>query len=405
LSLFKRPPREAWYYEFTINKTTYRKSTGTSNKREALQIEAKAHAAALEDQREQRDGVKRMTLYEVSKKWLEVSEMTHRDHQSNLSRARKLFGAECQRRGAEWVLVEGARFGLPKTLMVHDITQSMLHDLKAARVAEGNTTATINRELGLIHTLMGYAKSLDIVMPSKEIVWSDRRNRAASLVGAERKGKLRWLTVEEETRLIAALAERIVEGDKAAQDNHDLVVMLLDTGARYSEIAELPWRQVDLENGTLHLFRSKTQNESVFRLTRRVQEILRRRKETTWPKSYVFPAQIAISLGKTASSEGGRPRYPLTDYAEGDRPRGHSTDSIQGVIDKLGLNDDPTLDRVTPHTFRDTYASRLVQAGVSLLKVQKLLGHSTPMMTQKYAHLSPDATGQEAADVLDRMRE
>ncbi|WCM20424.1 tyrosine-type recombinase/integrase [Paraburkholderia bryophila] len=64
-----------------------------------------------------------------------------------------------------------------------------------------------------------------------------------------------------------------------------------------------------------------------------------------------------------------------------------------------------SLDRVTPHTFRDTYASRLVQAGVSLVKVQKLLEHSSPNMTQKYAHLSPDATGQEAAAVLDGLRD
>ncbi|MFY2947258.1 tyrosine-type recombinase/integrase [Achromobacter ruhlandii] len=38
---------------------------------------------------------------------------------------------------------------------------------------------------------------------------------------------------------------------------------------------------------------------------------------------------------------------------------------------------------MTPHTFRDTYAARLVQAGVSILKVSKLLGHSNVLMTQK----------------------
>jgi len=58
---------------------------------------------------------------------------------------------------------------------------------------------------------------------------------------------------------------------------------------------------------------------------------------------------------------------------------------------------------VTPHTFRDTFAARLVQAGVSLLKVSKLLGHANVLMTQKYAHLSPEATGAEAAAVLDSL--
>ncbi|MBU4334228.1 MAG: tyrosine-type recombinase/integrase, partial [Candidatus Omnitrophica bacterium] len=35
-------------------------------------------------------------------------------------------------------------------------------------------------------------------------------------------------------------------------------------------------------------------------------------------------------------------------------------------------------------------ASRLVQKGVDLYVVQQLLGHSTPKMTQRYAHVQPD---------------
>lgn len=64
----------------------------------------------------------------------------------------------------------------------------------------------------------------------------------------------------------------------------------------------------------------------------------------------------------------------------------------------------PDADGVTPHAVRDAYAARLVQAkGGSLLKVSKLLWHATVVMTQKYAHLSPEATGADAADALDRL--
>jgi len=43
----------------------------------------------------------------------------------------------------------------------------------------------------------------------------------------------------------------------------------------------------------------------------------------------------------------------------------------------------------TFHTLRHTAAAWMVQDGVSLYEVQHVLGHSTPVMTRRYAHLQP----------------
>lgn len=49
------------------------------------------------------------------------------------------------------------------------------------------------------------------------------------------------------------------------------------------------------------------------------------------------------------------------------------------------------------HDLRHTCASWLVQAGVPLFVVQQLLGHTSPAMTQRYAHLAPETLAEAVA--------
>ena len=45
----------------------------------------------------------------------------------------------------------------------------------------------------------------------------------------------------------------------------------------------------------------------------------------------------------------------------------------------------------------------MVQAGVDLYKVQRLLGHKSPVMTQRYAHHYPESL-RDGVEVLDVRR-
>ncbi|MCA8296662.1 tyrosine-type recombinase/integrase [Burkholderia sp. AU30198] len=129
-------------------------------------------------------------------------------------------------------------------------------------------------------------------------MWSDRHNRAASLKLKRTKGKLRWLTLDEEALLVKELRRRVRSDDVAGQDNLDLVTLLLDTGARYMEIAQMRWPQVDLEEGVIYLYRSKVDNEGGLRLTKRALDVLKQRRASTWPRTYVFPAQNPAGLSR-----------------------------------------------------------------------------------------------------------
>jgi integrase len=63
------------------------------------------------------------------------------------------------------------------------------------------------------------------------------------------------------------------------------------------------------------------------------------------------------------------------------------------AVDLCGFNEGVTDRRlrVVFHTLRHTFASWLAQRGVDLYVIQQLLRHRSPQMTQRYAHLRPDA--------------
>jgi integrase len=59
-----------------------------------------------------------------------------------------------------------------------------------------------------------------------------------------------------------------------------------------------------------------------------------------------------------------------------------------------------SLENVTLHTLRHTFASWLVQAGVSLYKVSAWMGHQDVKVTQRYAHLAPAQSDDIAEQVF-----
>jgi integrase len=69
-------------------------------------------------------------------------------------------------------------------------------------------------------------------------------------------------------------------------------------------------------------------------------------------------------------------------------------DAFDRAVNKAGLED------LHFHDLRHTFATRLVQAGEDLYKVQRLLGHKSIKMTERYAHHSPESL-KSAAAALD----
>ncbi len=146
------------------------------------------------------------------------------------------------------------------------------------------------------------------------------------------------------------------ELDKSDRQEARAIKLLMFTGGRKNEILKAQWVHVNLEQRILTVPVSKSGKPRHIPLSDEAIAVIRSiPREPGCP--WVFP-------GRT-------PDKPLSDIFL----------FWNKIRCKLGMKD------VRIHDLRHTYASVLVNAGHSLYEVQKLLGHSDPRTTMRYAHL------------------
>lgn len=74
----------------------------------------------------------------------------------------------------------------------------------------------------------------------------------------------------------------------------------------------------------------------------------------------------------------------------------------QVALRDIGADLDP-LQKITPHRLRHTYATELLNAGMSLAGVMKLLGHRSMRMTLRYAEITQETVGKEYFEALTQI--
>ncbi|MBX7223715.1 MAG: site-specific integrase [Blastocatellia bacterium] len=327
-----------WHYDFSINKRRYRGPLpGATTKQQAAKMEAQVRLSVHEGRYGQPEKATTFSAF-VSEVYLPWSKLNKRSARNDVGYCR--------------VLCES--FG---TRPLDEITPFLIEQFKRKRTESptrnGNrrAAATINRELACLSKILSLAidHNLLTVNPCKRV----------KRVGGE-VARNRYLSLDEETRLLAACTGRIAH-------LRDLVVLAIQTGMRRGEILGLQWAHVDFERKVLYVHRSKSGKPRSIPMSDQVYQVLYGREtSSTWVFTHPY-----------------HPTERLTEFK-----RAWDTACTRASLTDLRF-----------HDLRHTAATRLAECGVEAFTIAGILGHSSIQTSARYAHAS-DAGKRRAVDFL-----
>jgi integrase len=240
-------------------------------------------------------------------------------------------------------------------MAMDEITAEHIVGLLARMRADGYAAATSNRVIMIVRYLYNLA--------AKWRVPGVARNPTNGIEMGQEAQRNRFLTREEAQQLVAAI------GSDENRTAANAILLLMLTGARRNEVTHAKWEHVLWNERKLFVPLSKSGKPRWIALSGSALSLLNS-IERIPGNEYIFPSPVT-----------GRPSPSLWFPWRRIRAR-------------AGLED------VRLHDLRHSFASFLVNEGVSLYVVQALLGHANARTTQRYAHLVSD-TLSDATEIVD----
>lgn len=260
---------------------------------------------------------------------------------------------------ARYAVSAKAMFSHFEGLYLDEITRKKWREYVTARRSSGASPASINRDRACLSKMFSCAIQAELyeINPVRGFV----RER-------EPEGKMRFLSREEYTTLL----------ETAPKDMRAIAIIAVNTGMRMGEILTLTPRQIDYERAEIAIDITKTDD----------------------PRAIPMPEIVAAQFRAQPKVLGQRYIFNLTK----------SRYPVQGVSQRFAaLAKRAGMPEVTFHDLRHTFATWAIKGWhpwqsrpMRRERLQKWLGHKSPAMTQRYAHLETEdlhseMTGQKQA--------
>ncbi len=322
-----------WYFEFMIRGKRYHRGVQEARtKRDAEKAEAIFKAELLQGRYNLADNIGEMNFMKLVEEYNTYAMTSKIAWKKDLSRVKKLtefFGSK-KLNEVTPILVEKYRFYRKNT---------------PKKNGKPLSNASINREVSILR------KMFNIAIDNG---WANENPCLARKVGPLREStkRERFLTADEEHCILKLCA--------GSQDYlKPILICALHTGMRKSEILNLKWKNVDLNNGYILVTKTKSgknRNNPTSSVLKKELFIIKQYNKS----SYVFINQTT--------------QVPFNNINKG----------FKAILKKANI------EGLVFHDLRHTAATRMVASGIDLIVVQDILGHSDIRTTMRYSHPIPE---------------
>ena len=250
--------------------------------------------------------------------------------------------------------------GVSKLALEHLDYQSVLAFLHNMEKERGNAITTRNQRLAALHTFYEYiGRKVPEMLPFCAKVAAIPMKRCPL-------PEMKFLARED----VEALFAGIPDGDRLSTRDRALLMLLYNTGARVSEVAQLTIGQLDLQSPAQVRLLGKGAKWRTCPLWSQTAKALR-----------IMLDERPTALGPTAPVFVGIGGEPMTRFGIYKRIRHHAQTWEASAKPSSRI-------RITPHVFRHTTAVHLLEAGVEVNVIRGWLGHVSLNTTNRYAEIT-----------------
>ncbi len=260
-------------------------------------------------------------------------------------------------------------------MLLANITPAILSECKEKLITENSPKAKTNDKKRTGATANRYMACLSSVftIACNEWQWLDENPMRKIKKFTEKTYKERFLSDEEIARLLQACKTFKLSRDSYNTETFLFVLIALSTGARYSEIHRLQWKDIDLKNEMFYFLNTKNGDNRGVPMTDDVYKELKAFQKIRNIKSpYLFATKSGDKL-------------------------------IDMHVRFYKVIEDAKID-CRFHDLRHTVASHIAmnQKG-GLLDIAQVLGHKTMQTVKRYSHLTQKHTKNILQNTTDEM--